>query len=52
MQYALLMRATTPETAVQSSASFSLGTTWSIYHVGTVPRGETPNIGFGTDVTI
>ena len=28
VQYALLMRANKPETAVQSSAPFSLGTTW------------------------
>ena len=32
VQYALLMRANKPETAVQSSAPFSLGTTWVISH--------------------
>ena len=33
MQCALLMRANKPETAVQSSAPFSLGTTQTICHV-------------------
>ena len=32
MQYALLMRANKPETAVHSSAPFSLGTKWIISH--------------------
>ena len=32
VQYALLMRANKPDTAVQSSAPFCLGTTWVISH--------------------